>query len=158
MCEFISWIEKNGEIFYLTSEDLQGKSFLKFKKENSNWKKDIAGHGTIELFYPESKNGKHKECTNFSNPSNFPEIIVKTIKAGKFRGIGICLDVLNKSALDKYEKIEQSAWKEYEKIEQPARKEYEKIEQSARKEYEKIKQEMFWKIIKNPKNRKKIWK
>ena len=179
MCEFISAIKDKENYFYLTKNDLKGKKFKEFKEYNPNWEEDICGHGAINFFYPEVK-GEHWECTDFRNINNLPKSIVEDIKKGMFEGIGICTEILNEKGLEEYNKIKQSAWeeyckiersaleeyckieqpakKEYNKIEQPAKKEYRKIEQSALEEYCKIQQSAFWKIAKQKKYRKDIWK
>jgi hypothetical protein len=139
MCEFISWKEHKGRVYFLTNSDLDTKEGKKLLKPEV--KADLCGHGAIESFYPELKGkGINKECTYFSSPKKFPKEIVTAIKKGNLSKIGICLDVLNNKGKAEYEKIEQPAWAEYEKIEQSAWAEYKKIEQPAWAEYEKIKQ------------------
>ena len=129
MCEFISWIEKENKVYYLTSSDLaskRGKQLIKHTRREE----DLVGHGAIRWFYGEFKGGTEKECTDFSSPDNFPKEIVEDIKLGKFKGMGICKETLTQSAYEEYEKIEHSAYEEYKKIEQTAYKEYEKIKQT----------------------------
>jgi len=150
MCEFVSWVEYNDEIYFLQNKDLGTKEGeLLLRPEVID---DLCGHGAIRSYYPELKNkGANKECVNFSSPANFPAEIVEGIKTGVLSRIGICLEVLTikgraeyekikQPAMAEYRKIEQSAWAEYRKIKQSARAEYEKIEQSAWAEYEKIEQ------------------
>lgn len=168
MCEFVSWIEYEGEVYYLTNDKLrtaEGKELLK-----PEVKADLCGHGAILAYYPELKGkGIHKEYEDFSTPKNFPKAIVKDIKKGNLSQIGICLDVLNKAGKTEYKKIEQPAYAEYLKIEQFAYAEYEKIEQSAYAEYEKIYQsalaeyenkiaERFSLIVSQKKYRINCWK
>jgi hypothetical protein len=140
MCQFVSWIEHGGEVYYLKDSDLKPKKFNEYKKYNPRWYEDIMGHGAIRYFYPELKRGKERECTNFSTPNNFPVEIVKAIKEGKLSLIGIDINLLNSKGQSEYEKIEESARAEYEKIEELAWAEYEKIKESAWAEYEKIKE------------------
>jgi hypothetical protein len=139
MCQFNSWKEYNGKVYFLTNEDLDTKEGKKLL--NPDVVADLCGHGAVESYYPELKGkGLNRECSDFSSPGNFPKEIVKAIKQGKLSRIGICLDVLNKEGRAEYKKIKQPAWAEYNKIEQPAWAEYNKIEQSAWAEYKKIKQ------------------
>jgi len=168
MCEFASWKGYKGKNYFITTDELNTKEGRELLK--SEYKADISGHGAIEHYYSELKGkGKNKECIDFSTPDNFPKEIVKAIKQGKFRSIGICVDILNEKGKKLYEKIKQSAWAKYEKIEQPALAEYkkikqpalaeyEKIKQPALAEYEKIKQSAFWDIAKQKKYRKNNWK
>ncbi len=146
MCEFIGWIEKGNEVVFLTNDDLRGKRFNEYKKENLGWERDIVGHGAIKYFYGEV-NGEKKECSDFSTPENFPQQIVEAIKQGRMNKLGICKSVLNKKGIKEYKKIETPAWKEYEKIQQSALKEYNKIRETA-----------FGNIVKQKKYREKLWK
>jgi hypothetical protein len=135
MCEFISWIEYGNKNYFLTKNDLNTKEGRKLLQPDVI--ADLCGHGTIRVYYPELKDlGINKESTNFSNPNNFPDDIIKAIKTGQFEGIGICLDILNDEGKKKYEEIKAPAWKKYEEIEAPA----------------------FWKIATQKKYRIAIWK
>ena len=158
MCNFISTIKSGNEHFYLTKNDLKGKKFKEFKEYNKSfWQEEICGHGAINFFYPDVT-GEHWECEDFSSQKNFPSCVVEDIKKGNFRGIGICIDILNNEGKKKYKKIKQSAWEEYNKVEQPALAEYNKIKQSASTEYKKITQSAFWDIATQRKFRNKNWK
>ncbi len=167
MCEFISWIEKNGKHYFLTSEDLASKRGKELRAHCRS-DDDLVGHGAIRWFYGEFEGGIEHECTDFTNPNNFPEVIVSAILGGKFRGMGAPFGLLNDHALAEYEKIKQSARAEYEKIDQPARAEYKKIKQSARAEYKKIDQPAraeykkidqpaFWDLFAIEENRSSSW-
>ncbi len=170
MCEFISWIEYKKEILFLTKyelETVQGKKLRKYL--GTQYENDIKGHGAIEWYYKLKPNsGRHKECTDFSLPDNFPKPIAAAIKKGLFCGIGIAEQLLTKpawaeyekialAALAEYKKIALAALAEYKKIALAALAEYEKIAQAAWAEYEKIAQPAFWKIFKTKKNRIKAW-
>ena len=137
MCDFISWIEKDKDVFYLTKDDLKGRKFAEYKKYNPRWYDDIMGHGAIEFFWSElNGKGRHRECEDFSSPENFPPEIVESIKNGEFRGIGIALDILTPEA----------------------RAEYKKIANPALEEYNKIIQNTFWDLAKQKENRVEIWR
>ncbi len=148
MCEFVSWEVFKNEVYFLQNSDLEtkeGKELLKPYIVD-----DLCGHGAIENYYPELKGkGEHKECTDFSKPSNFPLQIVKAIKEGRLSRIGICLDVLNANgkeqynkikapALEQYNKIKAQAWEQYNKIQAQAWEQYNKIEVQAWEQYNKI--------------------
>jgi hypothetical protein len=141
MCEFISWIEHNNDIYFLTSRELQTKEGRELKKYlDAQYYEDIKGHGAIDKYYGLKGKGTHKECDDFSTPNNFPGAIVQTIKTGKFEGVGIAKGILTQSAYAEYEKVRQAAEAEYEKVRQAAYAEYEKVRQSAYAEYEKVRQ------------------
>ena len=158
MCNFVSWKEKDGDVFYLTDKDLKPKKFKEFKEYNSNWRDDLKGHGAIDWFYPKLK-GKciNRECDDFFSPKNFPKEIVKSIKNMELTKIGFNLGLINKEGIKEYQKIEKPAWEEYKKIRQSLWEEYQKIIQSAREEYEKIVQPAFWKVFAQKKYRLKEW-
>jgi len=88
MCEFISWVEHENTLYYLTANLLNTKEGRDLKKFlGTAYAEDIKGHGAIERYF--GIKGKHHECTDFSSPNNFPAEIVKAMKSGAFRGIGI---------------------------------------------------------------------
>ena len=139
MCNFVSWIEHNNNVYFLTDNDLKPKKLKEFKDYNSLWYEDLPGHGAIRWFYPELEGrGVEHECEDFSTPENFPPEIVTAIKEGKLSKIGVSLELLNEKGPAEYRKIKDSAWAEYEKIKDSARAEYRKIIESALAEYEKI--------------------
>ena len=162
MCQFVSWIEEDKEVYYLDNNSLmtkEGKKLLKYLKDNNSLC-DLQGHGALRRYYPELK-GKNKECSDFSTPNNFPKKIVKSIKNMEMTNILFGeekpLGLLNEAGQSEYKKIQQSAWAEYEKIQQSAWAEYEKIEQSALAEYEKIEQKTLWDLFKQKKYRNSEW-
>jgi cell division septum initiation protein DivIVA len=145
MCEFISYIEKNGEVLFLTGDDVfntkRGKQLQKHCKSAD----DLTGHGAIRWYFgiddKPLEGGKERECTDFSSPANFPKPIVKAIKAGLMAGFkdGTPQELLTNTARAEYDKITNPARAEYLKITNPALAEYDKIKNTARAEYDKIK-------------------
>jgi hypothetical protein len=175
MCEFISYIEKNGEVLFLTGDDVfntkRGKQLQKHCKSAD----DLTGHGAIRWYFgiddKPLEGGKEQECTDFSSPANFPEPIVKAIKAGLMAGFkdGTPQELLTNPALAEYEKIriparaeylkiKKTAWAEYLKIKKTARAEYEKIRIPAWAEYLKIKNTAFWALFADVNNRNPKWR
>ena len=169
MCHFISWIDLEGQLYYLTSKELRSKRGRELKEYlGSAYAEDVVGHGAIDWYFDLKGRGVHKECMVFSSPANFPDEIVKAIKSGAFKGMGVCPEILNLSALAEQEKVKQPALAEYKKIEQSAKAEYKKIEQSAWAEcekisqpawadYQKIEQSAFWRLAIDAKNRSAAW-
>ena len=150
MCDFISWKEHEGSVYFLTSLDFdtkQGRRLIKEFCDGDSCHKDLRGHGFINRFYPELEGkGVERECTDFSNPKNFPDEIVRQIKNSNMRyGIGEGL-------------LSYPAYAKYEKIRDPAYAEYQKIRGAAYAEYQKINYEAFWNLFDDPKNRAKAWK
>ena len=111
MCHFISWIDLEGQLYYLTSKELRSKRGKELKDYlGSAYAEDVVGHGAIDWYFDLKGLGVHRECTDFSSPANFPDEIVKAIKSGAFKGMGLCPEILNQSASAEYEKIRQSAF------------------------------------------------
>ena len=170
MCEWVSWIEYKNELYFLTASDLRTKEGRALRLYlGPQFSNDIKGHGAIDRYYGLKGKGTHKECTDFSTPSNFPPAIVNAIKKGHFCGIGLAESLLTAEASAEYEKVEYAAWAEYEKVRAPAWAEYEKVRDeawaeyekvraSALAEYEKVRAAAFWKIFADPKNRAKAWR
>ena len=115
MCEFVSWVEHEDKLYYLTANLLNTKEGRDLKKFlGTAYAEDIKGHGAIEHYF--GIKGKHCECTDFSSPNNFPAEIVKAMKSGAFRGIGIPDEsqVLTKKAYADYESKRDSIYADYE--------------------------------------------
>jgi hypothetical protein len=70
MCDFYSWIEKDGKLFYLDDKTIE-----------THWPKDDVrehiGHAAIEAIYPEAIGGQHRE-----NAIEIPPQIAKEINRG----------------------------------------------------------------------------
>ena len=148
MCEFVSLKEKDGEVFFLTNDDLKPKKLKEFKEFNKHWRRDLPGHGAIEWFYPKMKGvGKQKERTGFGTPDNFPDEIVQTIKSMKMTKIGFNLGLLNDMGRAKYEEVEQQTYAKYHEVQQQAYAKYEEVKQPA-----------FWKVFKQKKYRNPEWR
>ena len=170
MCDFISWIEHQGDIYFLTNQELNTKEGRELKEYlGTAFYDDIKGHGAIDRYWGLKGKGVHKECTDFSTPDNFPPVIVEAIKKGLFEGIGAAEGILTPTAwaeykkvqqpaMAEYEKVQQPAWAEYEKVEQAAWAEYEKAIQAAMAEYKKVQQAAFWALARDKKNRTEVWK
>src|SRR3972149_3005880 len=84
MCEFISWKEKNGKVYFLSDDQLktrEGKELIKTIPTE-----ELCGHGAINEYYGDTVKGAiNHECTDFSSTKYFPPEIVKMIIEGKFR-------------------------------------------------------------------------
>ncbi len=77
MCDFVSWIEKNGSLFYLTDAEIfsrEGRKRLKGCKDN-----DVLGHGAIRQFFAIS-GGTDNENRYFWDSTGLPGEIAKKIK------------------------------------------------------------------------------
>ena len=138
MSNFISWIEKDGNIYYLTAHDIYRTKRGKELRDYCGAAADVIGHGAIRFYFDNFTGGEEKECTDFSTPDNFPSEIVAEIKIGAFRGMGKALALLSKPANAEFEKIYKPANAEFEKIYKPAKAEFDKICKPANAEFEKI--------------------
>jgi hypothetical protein len=175
MCNFISWIEREGRIYFLQNKDLKGKKFNEFKKMNGDqWQKDIVGHGAIRHFYPElGSAGKIVENEDFTKPSNFPEVIQSAIRGNRMTKFGAMPKGLLRAPLyAEYEKNRNTLYAEYRKNRNTLYAEYRKncahLYAEYRKncahlyaEYEKNCDTLYaeaWFLFANQKNRAMAWK
>ena len=71
MCDWCSWIEKDGKIYFLRDDDIAAKW------PNEEYR-DNMGHSAIEIVYPESIGGKHIE-----SPIKIPKEIAVEVGRGK---------------------------------------------------------------------------
>ena len=89
MCEFISWIEKEGTVLFLNPNDVydtkRGKELQDYCKDN----RDLIGHGAIKWFYSITTDVAERECIDFSSPNNFPPEIADAIKKGLMAGFDV---------------------------------------------------------------------
>ena len=112
MCEFVSWKEYDGHVYFLTDRDLETKAGAKLLL--SEVYDDLCGHGAIEAFWPELKNkGKNCECVDFSSPKNFPKEIAAAIKKGKLFRIGRSGKLLTKKGKKAWQEAKVQTYKAY---------------------------------------------
>ena len=181
MCEFVSWVEHGDKLYYLTANLLNTKEGRALKKHlGSQYDNDIKGHGALEHYF--GIKGKHHECTDFSSPKNFPDEIIKAMKAGAFRGIGIpdASQVLTKKAYADYESKRDALdadylskhaplyadylskraplYADYESKRAPLYADYLSKRASLDADYLPKRDDLFWDIFMDKNNRAKAWK
>jgi len=139
MCEFISWIEKDKEVLFLTDKDIKALQRKQWNKDKS----EMCGHGAIMFLYGLGDNdGVQKEWSNFSTPDNFPKQIVLAIKQGKMK-YGVLSDfaprqMLTAPALAKYEEVQATALAKYEEVIAPALAKYKEVIAPAWAKYKEV--------------------
>ncbi len=88
MCEFISWIEKEGEVLFLTAKDIDSEHGKKTLESSLN--NDFLGHGAIRRFYgPDGKSlsgGTNRENRAFWD-GNLPQKIKDAWNNGELDGM-----------------------------------------------------------------------
>ena len=181
MCEFVSWVEHEDKLYYLTANLLNTKEGRDLKKFlGTAYAEDIKGHGAIEHYF--GIKGKHCECTDFLSPNNFPAEIVKAMKSGAFRGIGIPDEsqVLTKKAYADYKfkraplyadyesklatldadylSKRDSLYADYLSKRAPLYADYLSKRDSLDADYASKLADLFWDIFMDKKNRAKAWK
>ena len=170
MCEFVSWVEHENKLYYLTANLLNTKEGRALKKYlGAKYDDDIKGHGAIERYF--GIKGKHHECTDFSSTQNFPDEIVKALQAGAFRGIGIpsasqvltkkaCADYESKrDALDADYRFKRDAlYADYESKRDALYADYRSKRAPLDADYRFKRDDLFWDIFMDKKNRVKAWK
>ena len=159
MCEFISWVEKGEKVYFLTTnliESKKGKTLLKDSQE------DITGHGAIRLFFGlEQDEGVNKECVDFTDPDNFPPVIVKAIKAGEFKGVPLPAGLCVKPLYDKYQADRKTLDDKYQADSETL---YDKYWADLKPLYDKYRadrkplDDKYWALFATPKNRRRIWR
>ena len=139
MCERFSWIEKDGEVLFLTGSDVYDTAKGK-KLQYCTTPNDFYGHGAIRFYFDLSKSsGTNKECEDFSNPTNFPPELAKAIKAGKMAKFGVNEEMrglLMPKARKIYDDTCDKARKIYDDTRAPARKIYDDTCAPAQKIYD----------------------
>jgi len=138
MSNFISWIEKDEQIYYLTAHDIYRTKRGKELRDYCGAEADVIGHGAIRYYYDSFVGGKDVECDDFSTPDNFPVEIVAEIKKGAFRGMGHSLILLNKLAQDKFDKACKLAQADFNKACKLARDKYCKVCKPAQDKFNKV--------------------
>ena len=165
MCEFVSWIEvktdEKTEILFLTYDDIfntsRGLELINHTSED-----DLYGHGAISFYYQTVK-GKHKECTDFSSPANFPPEIVIALKAGLMRGIVSYFPIgLLKAPLDaKYKADRAPLYAKYKADRDTLDAKYEADRAPLDAKYEADRDTLLdqqWDLFLDPDNRADAWK
>jgi len=123
MCEFVSWIEYEEHVYFLTDAELQTKAGEKLLLPNVI--NDLCGHGAIRAYWPELVNkGINREYTDFSSPKNFPPEITAAIKKGKMFHIGQPITLLDETARKAYNEATAQARKAYNEARAQAEKAY----------------------------------
>ena len=158
MCEFVSWVEHEDKLYYLTANLLNTKEGRDLKKFiGTAYAVDIKGHGAIEHYF--GIKGKHCECTDFSSPNNFPAEIVNAVKSSAFRGIGIPdSQVLTKKAYADYESKRDALYADYESKRDALYADYRSKRAPLDADYRSKRDDLFWDIFMDKKNRVKAWK
>ncbi len=79
MCNFISWIEEDGKLLYLTDADVfskHGRKTLAGALHN-----DVLGHGAIREFFGIGSRGKEREVCDFWKTELLPAEIAKKVRS-----------------------------------------------------------------------------
>ena len=151
MCEFVSWIASGDRVYFLTKKDFATKRGMELRKYlGTRFTEDIMGHGAIRFFFelPNNK-GRNEECTDFSDPSNFPLDIQDAIKNGQFEGIGIAEGILTVSSLKRYYAKADATYADSLALQTAENGQY--------SEYQAKCNSLFWSIAKVKRNRVKAW-
>ena len=113
MCEFVSWIEHKGIIYFLSDDELSTSKGHELRQYCGS-EDDLLGHGAIRKYYNLGQDqGVNKECNDFSSPDNFPAKIQTMIRDGKFKRLTLMKfpsSLLSATVLEEYQKIKQPAW------------------------------------------------
>ena len=169
MCEFLSWIEKDGNVYYLTYRDIYNTKRGKELRDYCKNKDDYIGHGAIRHYYDNFVGGKKRECTDFSTPNRFPTEIVSAVKKGEFRGLRTPVELLSAEGRKVYDaataeaqKVYYAATAEPQKVYDAVMAEPQKVYDAATAEAQKVYyaaiDKEFWDLFKVKKNRNPLWR
>lgn len=146
MCQFISWIEHDGKILFLTDDELSTPRGYELREYlGRQFNNDIIGHGAIRWYYHLNYyEGFDHECTDFTDSKNFPSEITQAIKQGLFEKIANPIEgILSKPVWEKYvAELRAFLYPEWE---------------STFKVFKALKNAAFWNLVKEPNNRVKKW-
>lgn len=78
MCDFISWINNGGDVYFLTDKEIRSPHMKEVAPGWNKTKEDVVGHGAISAYY--NVTGVHKEDRRFWEPDRYPESIARCIK------------------------------------------------------------------------------
>jgi len=160
MCERFSWIERDGDVLFLTSYDVFDTRRGKQLRKHTPSKEDWYGHGAIRWFY-DLGGGTERECTDFSSPKNFPPALVEAIKDGEMWEFGITnemLVMLTRQSRAKYEKVCAPARAKRNEVCASAMAECNEVCASAWAKYYTVRQQAFIKLFREKTNRIKAWR
>lgn|SRR3990167_6084493 len=79
MCNPISWIESDGNVFIITDDEIKSEKGKQLIKECGSME-DIWGYGFCRRYYELGNAGKEFEINDFSKLDKFPMEIQKLLK------------------------------------------------------------------------------
>jgi len=150
MCEFMSWVEKGGKVYFLTHDLILNTPRGEIIQKRFYGDGEPIGHSAIRAYFG-IRGGKDKECTNFSTPDNFPEPIAEAIKNGEMRGFGCPEGLLLPKIYDEYEAKRMTL---YDSIIYWAER---KLLNNGYKAERKLPRDEYWDLFAKPENRNPAW-
>ncbi len=163
MCDFVSAVKKDGNLYFLTGDQVFRSERGRTCRETSGFQApdDWTGHGFIRLFYGNLQGGNDVEFTDFSSPSNFPMPIRLAILNGEMRGFpmlsGLLIAPIWQKAAAELAPIRQKADAEVAAIQQKRDAEVAAIWQKADAELAAIHNNL-WLLFADPANRAEAWR
>ena len=159
MCEFVSTVKKGRKEYFLTHDLIynteKGKELQAFC-ENPD---DYCGHGAIRWYFGlERDEGENKEYTDFTTPENFPTQIVKAIKNGEMRGVGIARGSLTTEAIGDYEAKRKPLDDDYYAKYKLLCDDYHAKRKPLDDDYCAKRNDLFWDLFAIPENRNPAWR
>ena len=139
MCDFVSWIESDGEIYFMSNKTLatkKGKELSKELHEDNVFHDEISGHSIIGDYFNLNK-GIAREKVTLSNTHFLPKVIIQAIKNMEMTRIGYSEGMLTSEAAQMF---------------------YNKCDYLNGKDVEKEEKKLFWKIFRDPYNRRACWR
>ena len=125
MCEFISWVEKEGRVYFLTQDLIHNTPRGDEIQRRFPGSGEIIGHAAIRAYFELDESGVSKEQTDFGTPNNFPPVIVEAIKKDELRGDGFPQGLLLTNLYDDYKTKRKLIDDDYEVKRKPIYDDYE---------------------------------
>lgn len=88
--KFLSWVEFDGRVYFLTLNDLNTNEGRELRRTlGDRFFDDIGQHGSIMAFYHLPVHCRHCVENDFSSPDRFPLEIIAAMTRGGFAGLGM---------------------------------------------------------------------
>ena len=148
MCDFVSWIEKDNEIYFMDN-----RALAKYRREHPGVSEiDTRGHYTIKEYFGIS-GGLNHECMDFTKPGNFHPKIAQAIKAGRMSKHGIFPDGLLLKRIIKKVGNTLKVHKAGDAYNKAGDAYYKAVDA-----YKKARANECWKLFRIPENRSRVWR
>ena len=79
MCNFLSWIELDKKLYYITDEDVKSEKGKELIKKSGSFQ-DAFGHGFIREYYDLGQAGQEKEVNDYWHLEKLPKELAEKVE------------------------------------------------------------------------------